>query len=83
MVSAMNEKEKLKLFYNVVYQMMNYQIVLMFPKNLKQIYIRYRIQSEDFAYLAYNNMDSFGMRLPSIYENKDIVIIYNKKLKVL
>ena len=26
-------------------------------------------------------MDNFGMRLPSIYENKDIAIIYNKQIK--
>lgn len=34
-----------------------------------------------FAYLAYNNMDDFGMRLPSIYGNKDIAIIFNKNIK--
>ena len=32
-----------------------------------------------FAYLAYNNMDRFGMRMPSIYNYKDIAIVYNEK----
>ena len=32
-----------------------------------------------FAYLAYNNSDKFGMRMPSIYNYKDIAIIYNQK----
>lgn len=40
-----------------------------------------------FAYLAENNMDEYGMRLPSVFDKKDIVIIYKyntntiKKLK--
>ncbi len=40
-----------------------------------------------FAYLAENNMDEYGMRLPSAYDKKDICIIYKydtdiiKKLK--
>ena len=32
-----------------------------------------------FAYLAYNNSDEFGMRMPSIYKYKDVAIIYNHK----
>lgn len=40
-----------------------------------------------FAYLAENNMDEYGMRLPSAFEKKDVAIIYKyntntiKKLK--
>lgn len=34
-----------------------------------------------FAYLACNNMDLYGMRLPSIYKSKDIAIIYNSNIE--
>lgn len=36
-----------------------------------------------FAYLADNNMDEYGMRLPSIFEKKDIAIIYNTNSEII
>lgn len=36
-----------------------------------------------FAYLAENNMDEYGMRLPSIFNQKDIAIIYNSNTKII
>lgn len=36
-----------------------------------------------FAYLADNNMDKYGMRLPSIYNKKDIAIIYNTESEII
>ena len=34
-----------------------------------------------FAYLADNNLDKYGMRLPSVYKQKDIAVIYRDDIK--
>lgn len=34
-----------------------------------------------FAYLADNNLDKYGMRLPSVYRRKEIVVIYREDIK--
>lgn len=34
-----------------------------------------------FAYLADNNLDKYGMRLPSVYRRKEIAVIYREDIK--
>ena len=82
MVSAMNEKGETQTILQC--SLLDDELLDSFnvSKEFKNKYIfDIGYSQKIFAYLAYNNMDSFGMRLPSIYENKDIVIIYNKKIK--
>lgn len=82
MVSAINEKGETQTILQC--SLLDDELLDSFnvSKEFKNKYIfDIGYSQKIFAYLAYNNTDNFGMRLPSIYENKDIAIIYNKQIK--
>lgn len=84
MVSALNQKMETQTILQC--SLLSNELLESFniSQNLRNKYVfDIGYSQKIFAYLADNNMDKYGMRLPSIYNKKDIAIIYNIESEII
>ena len=84
MVSALNQKMETQTILQC--SLLSNELLESFniSQNLRNKYVfDIGYSQKIFAYLADNNMDKYGMRLPSIYNKKDIAIIYNTESEII